>query len=291
MKKFIIAIIIISIFGIAAFVLKNDIFNLSPDFSLRLSGVKKEGENFIIDEIEKKIITPPPLYAQKEEPDSFLTKTGIIQLTNDERIKNGLSPLKENSKLDLSAQLKLKDMFKNQYFEHTSPSGQGISELAKEVNYEYIVIGENLALGNFKNDAILVQSWMESPGHRANILNPQYKEIGIAVEKGVFEGRVTWLAVQHFGTPLSVCPQPSGEIKIKIEANESQLQELIQNINSLQNQIENTRPKGGDLYLQLIEQYNNLVYQYNTLLSENKKLIDSYNKEVQQFNSCVSALE
>ncbi|PIZ89140.1 MAG: hypothetical protein COX90_01020 [Candidatus Nealsonbacteria bacterium CG_4_10_14_0_2_um_filter_38_17] len=291
MKKTSIIIVGFALILGAALFFWDDILNFYSILSLRLPKIEKGVSDFLINEIEKQIITPPPLRAQKEEQDAFLTKAGVIQLTNAERIKNGLPPLQENSKLDSSAQLKLDDMFKNQYFEHTSPSGQGVSDLAREVDYEFLVIGENLALGNFKNDATLVQDWMESPGHRANILNPQYKEIGITVGKGIFEGHTTWLAVQHFGTPLSVCPRPSDAIKTRIEVNEVQLEKFKQTITSLQNQIEKTRPKRGDFYLQLIEQYNSLVYQYNTLASENKKLIDSYNTKVQQFNSCVSALK
>jgi uncharacterized protein YkwD len=52
--------------------------------------------------------------------------------------------------------------------------------LAKKVNYEYVVVGENLAEGDFTSDADLVKGWMDSPGHRANILNTKYEEIGIA---------------------------------------------------------------------------------------------------------------
>src|SRR6185369_15716694 len=119
---------------------------------------------------------------------------------------SGLPALKENALLDKAAKKKLDDMFAQQYFEHINPQGKGPSDLAKSVGYDYIAIGENLALGNFKNDAELVQAWMDSPGHRANILNKQYTEIGVAVGQGTYEGKKTWLAVQEFGRPTSSCP-------------------------------------------------------------------------------------
>ena len=135
--------------------------------------------------------------------------------------------LLENTKLDQSAELKAQDMLKNQYFAHTSPSGMAVGNLAEKVGYEFIAIGENLALGNFENDEALVQAWMDSPGHRANILNSRYQEIGVAVLKGVFEGRTTWLAVQHFGLPLSVCPSPQEGVKLTIDANQNKIDEIF----------------------------------------------------------------
>ena len=62
-------------------------------------------------------------------------------------------------------------------------------------------------------------AWMNSPGHRANILNPHFQEIGVAVGKGMYEGHETWIAVQSFGMPLSACPASDANLKIKIDAN------------------------------------------------------------------------
>ena len=123
------------------------------------------------------------------ETTTVLSQNDVIDLTNKARATYGSLPaLKENSKLDFSAEKKLQDMFMKQYFEHVSPSGIGVGDLANQISYEYIVIGENLALGNFKDDQALVDAWMASPAHRANILNKHYTEIGVAVGKGTFEG-------------------------------------------------------------------------------------------------------
>lgn len=264
---------------------RNDIADFYNKMSLQLPEVKEDINN-ITQEIGKQILTPPPLKATKESAQSFLTKQGVIEWTNTQRKNNGLSPLKENLKLDLSAEIKVDDMFKNQYFAHESPSGAGVGDLAKTIGYDFIVIGENLALGNFENDEALVQAWMDSPGHRENILNKNYQEIGVAVMKGTYEGRTTWLAVQHFGFPVSACSQPNEELKTQIEEKQNQANALQIELNTLKNEIENMSPRPRQDYNQKIEEYNNLVSQYNNLIAETKNLVIEYNSQVNTFNNC-----
>jgi len=290
MRKFtLILIFIIFLGGILFF--RDDLLNLYSELSLRLPQIEKGTADFSIKEIERKILTPPPLRAPEEAPKAFLTREGVIQWTNIQRAEYGLPPLKESAKLDSSAEIKAEDMLENQYFAHSSPSGVGVKELAERVEYEFIAIGENLALGNFKNDETLVQGWMDSPGHRENILNTQYQEIGVAVIKGVFEGKSTWLAVQHFGLPLSACSQPDETLKIEIETNQNQIEELQQTLEVLQTEIQTMRPKRGSTYNQKIEQYNAIVSQYNNLVDETKVLISQYNAQVKLFNDCVTGVE
>jgi uncharacterized protein YkwD len=235
-----------------------------------------------------KFSLPPPLQKiEKEKPEVILTQEGVIEWTNREREKHGLLPLKESQKLNEIALLKVKDMFNNQYFSHYSPSGEGVGELAQNFGYEFLLIGENLAMGNFESDEDLVKSWMESPGHRENILNPHYQEIGVAVKKGVFEGKTVWLAVQHFGLPLSVCPQPDLALKAKIEENQEQIFTLQKQLSLLKSEIEKIKPKRDLQYYQKIEKYNELVSQYNSLVNEQEALINQYNLQVNLFNQCL----
>ena len=131
----------------------------------------------------------------------------VIQITNQQRQLNGsLPPLKNNFTLSQSAMIKARDMLDLQYFEHESPFGVAVGDLARRVGYGYISVGENLAMGTFRSEQDLVNAWMNSPGHRANILNKNYTEIGVAVIRGVFEGKPIWMSVQHFGRPLTDCP-------------------------------------------------------------------------------------
>jgi uncharacterized protein YkwD len=287
MKKLWLAFILMVILGGVLFFWGN-ILNFYAKLSLKLPDIERSINYRIVQEIEKQVSTPPPLRSSKEEAQSFLTRPGVIIFTNIEREKFGLPPLKENAKLDSSADIKAKDMLNKQYFAHESPSSIGVVDLAKTVGYDFIEIGENLALGNFKDDQTLVQAWMDSPGHRANILNPQHQEIGVSVVRGTFEGKITWFAVQHFGFPLSACLQPSQNLKTEIDLNQSQIQKLQANLDSLKNEIQNMRPKPRAVYNQKIEEYDNLVSRYNSLVAETKVLINQYNNEVQGFNSCVS---
>ena len=278
-------VIFIIILG-SIFFFWNDILYFYSGSSLQLSQIEKGVDDFLIKEIEKRVSTPPPLRAAKENPQSFLTKAGVIQWANIQREQYGLPLFKENAALNISAELKAQDMFTEQYFAHSSPSGEGVGDLAKIVGYEFITIGENLAFGNFKNDEALVQGWMDSPGHRENILNARYQEIGVAVLKGIFEGRSVWLAAQHFGLPLSACPQPDETLAAKIEIKQNQIKELRETLQFLQSKIKTIRPKRGAAYNRMIEQYNTFVSQHNTLMKETDILGNEYNNQVELFNEC-----
>lgn len=288
MRKISILILFLILISLAGFIFWNDIVDVYSKFSLKLPKVGKEITNFLKEEAEKIIVAPPPLRSESENPQSFLTQQGVIKWTNSQREKNGLLPLVENTTLDKMAAAKADDIFQNQYFAHESPAGTGVGDLAKNFGYDFIIIGENLALGDYKDDEALVQAWMDSPGHRANILNNRYQEIGVAVKRGVYEGRTTWLAVQHFGLPLSVCPLPDAKIESQIEINQAKIDELQKTLAALQNEIMNMRPKRSELYNQKIEEYNNLVEQYNTLVELTKNLILNYNTQINQFNQCAA---
>lgn len=232
--------------------------------------------------------TTVPLRAKVDSPKAALTVSGIVSATNSHRSKNGLGALSVNSKLNQSAEIKAKDMLDKQYFAHDSPTGVGADDLAKTVGYEYIVIAENLALGNFENDTVLVQGWMDSPGHRANILNGQFTEIGVSVIKGTYEGYQTWMAVQHFGRPLSSCPAPNSGLEQQINSNEAALNQLYAELETRKAELESL-PPSDPTYEQKVNEYNARVNDYNALLAETKALIDKFNAKVNSFNQCISS--
>ena len=122
----------------------------------------------------------------------------IITTTNQVRILNGLPELKPNFQLDTAAAEKLNDMLSGGYFAHISPSGVTPWFWIKKSQYTYSVAGENLAVGFFTAQDT-VQAWMNSPSHKANLLNSQYQDIGIAVGKGTVKGISGIIVVQMFG--------------------------------------------------------------------------------------------
>jgi len=129
----------------------------------------------------------------------------LTNLTNAERAENNAPPLTENKLLALAAEMKAQDMAERGYFAHTSPDGKTPWYWLQEVGYSYSYAGENLAVNFFESDDV-ARAWMNSPTHRANIIKPNYTEIGIGVAKGVYEGRSTVFVAQFFGTPISITP-------------------------------------------------------------------------------------
>jgi uncharacterized YkwD family protein len=102
----------------------------------------------------------------------------VIELTNAERAKEGLKALQADTKLMQSARLKSDDMAKNNYFDHTSPTYGSPFDQMKSLGISYKSAGENIAQGQ-KTPQEVVQAWMDSPGHRANIMNASYTHIGV----------------------------------------------------------------------------------------------------------------
>ncbi|MGB9598570.1 MAG: CAP domain-containing protein [Minisyncoccales bacterium] len=137
---------------------------------------------------------------------ALITKENLIKLVNEERAKYHLPALKENSLLERSSFLKAKDIFENNYFDHQSPLGYSPWHWFLLAGYQYQSAGENLAIG-FLDSKEVFDAWLKSPSHRANILNRNFKEIGIWVQKGYFNGKEVYLVVQHFGAPKKIISQ------------------------------------------------------------------------------------
>lgn len=143
---------------------------------------------------------------------SAITVSNIINLTNESRRQYGLNGLKENSILDQAAQAKADDMLAKGYFAHNTPDGKTPWDFIISAGYSYIMAGENLAV-NFTEAENVETAWMNSPGHRANILNKSFEEIGIGISQGVYQGHEAIFVVQEFGTPaeqkITISDQPT----------------------------------------------------------------------------------
>lgn len=237
--------------------------------------------------IEESNLLPPPLRVELENRNAYLTSEGTFEWTNIQRGQNNLKLLTRDSLLDSVATTKLNDLFERQYFEHVSPTGEGPADLAESAGYAYVIVGENLALGNFKNDQELVEAWMNSPGHRENILNKRYTEIGIAVGKKTFEGKQVWIAVQSFGTPLSSCPAVNKDLKYQLDSNQAEITGYQSVLKSLKAEIDQYEKSDRELYKQKIAEYNSVVGRMNVLIDQTKQLVAKYNEQVNRFNVCI----
>lgn len=131
-----------------------------------------------------------------------------VGLMNGERAERGLTELSLDGKLAAAAAAKLADMEKKNYFAHTSPEKRTPWSFIEGAGYDYRFAGENLAI-HFKNPESEHAAWMKSEKHCQNILDPRFREVGMAVGKVFFEGRETMLVVSMFGTEAGTSVDPS----------------------------------------------------------------------------------
>ncbi len=134
-----------------------------------------------------------------------MSSGGLLGATNAQRAQNGnLSALTINSKLSAAAQTKANDMVARNYWSHNTPDGKEPWTFMDAAGYEYQKAGENLAYG-FATSSDAVVGWMNSPGHRANILDSAYREVGFGFANAndfVGTGNET-IVVAMYGNPLT----------------------------------------------------------------------------------------
>ena len=122
----------------------------------------------------------------------------LVSLTNSERDREGLPILTVDSRLVEAARKKGEHMLENDYWSHFAPDGKSPWDFISGEGYDYLFAGENLAK-DFSSTAPIHNAWMNSPTHRENIVNSNFRNIGIAVVTGEFQGKETTLVVQMFG--------------------------------------------------------------------------------------------
>lgn len=126
--------------------------------------------------------------------------TAMVDDMNRERAARGLKPLRLNRQLSLAADDRVADMLSKHYFGHVSPDGMEPWTWVDRRGYDYREIGENLAVG-YGSAGAVVDGWMRSPGHRANILGRDFDEVGIAVApRSPMRGYAAPLVVALYGT-------------------------------------------------------------------------------------------
>lgn len=126
-------------------------------------------------------------------------RAGILAEVNVQRKKAGAPPLSANALLDKAAQRHAEDMLARGYFAHESPQKKTVRERAREAGYDWRTVGENIAEGQLTVDEVM-KTWMKSPGHRRNILDPDFKELGVGLALGRSGDGYRVLWAQAFGT-------------------------------------------------------------------------------------------
>lgn len=136
-----------------------------------------------------------------QAPDSIAQ--AVVNATNQYRIQAGLSPLRWNPVLSVAALAHSQDMASNDFFGHMGSNGSSPLDRIRAAGYAYDSAGENVAAGYATPEGV-VQAWMQSSSHRANILNPDFTEMGVGFflmeqDPGVVRSRHYW--TQDFGKP------------------------------------------------------------------------------------------
>lgn len=121
----------------------------------------------------------------------------LYELTNSERVSQGLPPLQYNDNLARAAQNKAQHMFTHDYWAHFG-AGKSPWDFILDSGYQYDVAGENLAKGFMYSESVM-DGWRNSPTHYANIVRPEYDDVGFAVSNGLLQGEEVTLVVQMFG--------------------------------------------------------------------------------------------
>ena len=161
--------------------------------------------------VEAGLLAQTFYFSQTQTMTASVLPAVVADLTNEQRTDNGITALTVSPLLTQAAQDKANDMAAKGYFSHVSPSGELPWAWFEQVGYNYQFAGENLAI-NFTDSQDVVNAWMLSPEHRANILKQDYTQIGIGIAQGMYQGEETTFVVEFFGTPEPASPtvtQPS----------------------------------------------------------------------------------
>ncbi|MFJ4338380.1 sigma-70 family RNA polymerase sigma factor [Streptomyces sp. NPDC088915] len=142
--------------------------------------------------VTKRPTAPSSPTATKQDSGHTSVEEQVIALVNAERAKEGCGAVTGNSLLARAAQGHSDDMAARDFFDHTNPDGAGPGERVTATGYGWSTYGENIAMGQQTAEQVM-ESWMNSPGHRANILNCSFKELGVGLHTG--DGGPYWTQV------------------------------------------------------------------------------------------------
>jgi len=148
----------------------------------------RDQESFDLDSLAKEYASSGSTSQGHEERSIELE---VLRLVNEARLQQDLPPLRKSDHLMYVASQKSRDLVDNNYFSHTSPVYGEMREMLDSFNVSYRRAGENIAAGQRSAEQV-VNDWMNSPGHRENILNPNFTQIGVGAINGGPYGGITW---------------------------------------------------------------------------------------------------
>lgn len=192
MKKLIISVMI-AVFAVMIFIVSasasvshtvvpgDSMWKIATKYQVGLSEIKKANSHIKNPDL---IYPGQILYIPTTNSNVVNYENEVIRLVNEIRVQNGLKPLTSDWQLSRVARYKSQDMKDNNYFSHTSPVYGSPFQMMKSFGLSYRTAAENIAKGQLTPQAV-VNAWMNSSGHRANILNPSFTKIGVGyVESG-----------------------------------------------------------------------------------------------------------
>ncbi|MCA1057039.1 CAP domain-containing protein [Rossellomorea aquimaris] len=160
-------------------------YNFGPEGNEKAQPPKQPSQEPNAGQPEPPAQNQPEQNAQPSDASGFVKQ--VIDLTNKERTKNGLSALKADGELENVAEMKSEDMKDKNYFSHTSPTYGSPFEMMQNFGVDYSSAAENIAVGQETPQSV-VNAWMNSPGHRKNILNGKLTHIGVGIAKDESRG-------------------------------------------------------------------------------------------------------
>ena len=162
-------------------VVKGDtMWRIAKTYEVGLSEIKAENKHIKNPDL---IYPGQVLTIPSDDNEAKTFEAEVVRLVNIERKKAGLPELRHNWELSRVARYKSEDMKDKGYFAHNSPTYGTPFQMMKSFGISYRTAGENIARGQITPEAV-VNAWMNSSGHRANILNPSFTEIGVGYASG-----------------------------------------------------------------------------------------------------------
>jgi uncharacterized protein YkwD len=125
---------------------------------------------------------------------STIEPENVLAAINAVRAEAGVSPLALDERVSLAAEDRMREMEEQGYWAHEGPGGESPFRWLAHRSYRFLRAGENLARG-FETSEVMIEAWLESPGHRANLLSPNFTSIGVAIIDGFTTGRATGKSV------------------------------------------------------------------------------------------------